>query len=654
MRTRKTRKESAPGPRFGIFVNPVMLAALVPIAGAAACGSREPPPPDVPPPTMALTSGGEHEAHTAMHEESKVGTPEDQAFQRLGERFLARYLELLPVDATRLGEHRHDGRWPDLSEAGEAVTRQFIAQTRAELDKIRREGLGVQNRIDAAILQNQLDYWQFGLDELREAVLNPTLYTTALGEGIDPLVSREFAPIEERMQSLRNRLRGVPTLVAAAKKRLGHPARVQTETAIAQNKGLIALCKAGFPEQLGKVSPGLRREVEAAAKRAAASLEDLQTFLEHEVLPRSDGDLRLGRAKFEKKLRFVLDDEVDIDAIAKGARALLTETQEQMYATARELWPTLYGIRAAFDPKSPAERRQVVKKVLDQLSAEHSTNATIIPEAQQLLEQATAFVREKNLVGLSDEPCRIIEMPEYRRGVSIAYCDSSGPLEKKQETFYAIAPTPSDWPKKRVDSFYREYNRSMLADLTIHEAMPGHYLEAMHTNRFKSNVRAVFANGAFVEGWAVYAEWFMAQHGFGGPKVRLQRQKMVLRLACNAILDHGIHAGTMDEKAALALMMNDGFQEEGEAVAKWQRARLTSAQLTTYYYGFTEMMKLRAIAEKQPGFTERTYHDRLLSFGEPSFRHLRGLIAAPPAPAPTSAPAGSAPAGSAAAPAPAR
>jgi uncharacterized protein (DUF885 family) len=167
----------------------------------------------------------------------------------------------------------------------------------------------------------------------------------------------------------------------------------------------------------------------------------------------------------------------------------------------------------------------------------------------------------------------------------------------------------------------------MLADLTIHEAMPGHYLQLMHSNAFTSKLRSVFASGAFVEGWAVYGEWLMAKNGFGGPKVRIQRQKMVLRLSANAIIDHGVHAGSMDEKEALDLMMKDAFQEEGEAVAKWKRARLSSAQLTTYYYGFSEMMKLRLAHEKDPGFTERSYHDKLLGFGSPSLRAARSLMA---------------------------
>jgi uncharacterized protein (DUF885 family) len=166
----------------------------------------------------------------------------------------------------------------------------------------------------------------------------------------------------------------------------------------------------------------------------------------------------------------------------------------------------------------------------------------------------------------------------------------------------------------------------MLMELTVHEAMPGHYLQAMHNNRFPSKLRAFHSSGAFVEGWAVYGEWLMTKYGNGGAKVRLQRQKMTLRLAANAILDHDIHAGAMDEGQALALMMNDAFQEEGEATGKWNRARLSSAQLTTYFYGLTEFMHIRTALEGTPGFTERAFHDRLLGYGAPPMKLLRGLM----------------------------
>jgi uncharacterized protein (DUF885 family) len=556
----------------------------------------------------------------------KTESAESAAFNAFAARFLSEYLERSPTRATEAGEHKHDGKWPDVSAEGDQKERIFIEARRKELAGIPRDKLDEQSRVDHALIDNLLQYSLFSLDELHDWENNPLDYTRLIGDGIDPLVTREFAPIEDRMRSLKSRLTGVAAIVAVAKQRLKKPPKVYTETAIQQNKGLISLCEHDLAVHFDKV-PAQKAELEAAAKAAAAALHDLQTFLEKDLLPRSDGDFRIGRARFEKKLRFTLEDNVDIKAVRDGARTLLEQTQEEMVITAKELWPTMFKDKPLPPSGTAEEKRALTLAVLEKVADDRPDNETIVAESKRLLEEATRFVKEYDLVRVPSEPCQVIEMPEYRRGVSVAYCDASGPLEKKQETFFAIAPTPKDWPKKRVESFYREYNRSMLAELTVHEAMPGHFLQLMHNNGFRSQIRAVFSSGAFVEGWAVYAEWVMAKRGFGGPKVRLMRQKMVLRLCANAILDHDIHAGNMDEKEALSLMMKDAFQEEGEAVGKWRRARLSSAQLTTYYYGFTEMMKLRTAAEKTAGFTERAYHDRVLGFGSPSMKALREIMA---------------------------
>jgi len=539
--------------------------------------------------------------------------------------FLNEYLRRNPTRATEAGDHTFDSAWPDVSEEGEAAERAFVEGRLRAIEGIPAAQLNPQERIDRGLIENQLRYWLFSLDELRDATWDPLLYTRLVGDGLDPLVTRDFQTREQRMSNLRSRLAGVPGILAVAKKRLKGSPKIYTETAIAQNKGLITLCQHDLAEHFAKV-PDQKVALETAAKAAADALVDFQKFLEKDLLPRSDGDFRLGRARFEKKLRFDLDDPVDIDAVAEGARALLQKTQDDMADTAKELWPELMKGAPLPPAVSAEDRKALVRKVLDKIADDHPDNATIVKEATEWLDKATRFVREHDLVTVPSEPCKVIEMPEYRRGVAVAYCDSSGPLELKQETFYSIAPTPRDWPKKRADSFFREYNRSMLADLTIHEAMPGHFLQLMHNNRFSSKVRAVFSSGAFVEGWAVYGEWLMSRYGFGGAKVRMMRQKMVLRLSANAIIDHGVHAGTMDEKAALELMTKEAFQEEGEAVGKWKRARLSSAQLTTYYYGFTEMMKLRAAHEKAPGFTEKAYHDKLIGSGSPSLRAARELM----------------------------
>ena len=304
----------------------------------------------------------------------------------------------------------------------------------------------------------------------------------------------------------------------------------------------------------------------------------------------------------------------------------MVDARTQMLATALELWPTVMTGPAPA-PKSEDERRATIKAVLDKLATEHSTDATIVNDAKKVLADATAFVRANDLVSLPTEPCDVIEMPEYKRGVAVAYCEAAGPLEAKPQTFLAIAPAPADWPAERRASQYREDNSAMLANLLVHEAMPGHYLQLMHANHAHDRIRGLFQDGAFVEGWAVYAEWLMAKHGFGGAKVRMQRLKMFLRTATNTVLDHEIHAGQMEEKDALAMMMNEGFQEEGEAVGKWRRARLSKGQLSSYFYGFREMMKMREQAEKLPGFTERAYHDKLLAFGAPPLRIAREKMA---------------------------
>jgi uncharacterized protein (DUF885 family) len=600
--------------------------SLLVLIAVAACSPA--PPPIEPRPPMDLD--GAVATPPLPSATASASTPEDGAqnllLAELSSRFVRGYLQRAPVDATQLGLHDYDAKWPDVSADGDAEFLAFLASTRKELATIARDRLTEQNQIDASILANQLDLFELYVAEIKPAENNPRFYTALVGDAIDPLVTRDFAPLADRMKSLRARLASLPPIVAVAKKRLTTPARIHTETAIKQTKGLIALVEKQLPAQFASV-PEQKADLEAAAKTAAAALHDYQTFLEKDLLARSTGSFRAGRAKLEKLLRYGLDDDVAIDDIATAARALLAKTQDEMADTAKELWPTLVKtpLPAA---GTPAEKKAIIRKVLDKLAEDRSDNKTIIGDATKLLTDATAFVQKENIVRVPDEPCRVIEMPEYKRGVSIAYCDSTGPLEKKQESVYAIAPTPSDWPAKRAVSFYREYNRAMLADLTVHEAMPGHYLQAMHANRTKSELRGLFASGPFVEGWAVYAESVMAKHGFGGAKVRFEHQKMVLRLCANAILDHDIHAGAMEEKEALALMMDDAFQEEGEAVAKWARARLTAGQLTTYYYGFTEMKKLRAAAETAPGFTERAYHDKLLAYGSPAMRYVRRLMLA--------------------------
>ncbi len=595
------------------------VSSLAPLAllTLVACGDATPAPaPPPPPPSPAASS-------SALPASAPTA---DARYERLWADFLAEYLRREPTSATTLGMHEHDGEWPDLSAAGEARDRAVYERIGRELQQIPASELSPTQHLDAEILANALAQWRFDRDEMRSAETNPLLYVRLVGDGLDPFLTRSFAPAAARADSLASRLSSIAPIVAAARARITHPARIVTETAIKQNKGLLDLVDGTFAELLAQ-APEKKDTVLAAAKQASVALHDLQKLLEGEVLARSDGDFRVGKEKLATLLRLHLDTDVDADDLVVQARALLAKTQDEMAQSARELWPELMGKRPLPPMTTDAAKKRVVREVLAHLAEDRPTNATVVADASKLLASATDFVRSHDLVGLPADSCRVMEMPEYERGVAVAFCESSGPLEPKQETHITISPTPADWPAARKTSFYREYNHSMLADLIVHEAMPGHYLQAMHANTFKGSPRTIFTNGSFEEGWAVYTEWLMAKHGFGGPRVRMQRLKMLARVCVNAILDHEIHAGTMDEHAAVALMETEALQEEGEAVGKWTRARISHGQLSTYFYGFSEFMKLRAEAEKQPDFNERAYNDKLLSFGSPSMHELRASLA---------------------------
>jgi len=283
-------------------------------------------------------------------------------------------------------------------------------------------------------------------------------------------------------------------------------------------------------------------------------------------------------------------------------------------------------------PANPSEeqKQKAIQAALELAYAERPARDKVMSTAEAALAKATDFVRAKNLITLPDAPVKIIPMPEFQRGVALAYCDSPGPLDKNLDTFYAVSPIPDDWTQKQVDSFLREYNTRSINELTIHEAMPGHYVQLWHSNKYPSVLRAVLGSGSFVEGWAVYAEKVMADSGYldNDPLYHLVHLKWDLRSIANAILDQAIHVDGMSEADAMKLMTVKTFQEEREAAGKWTRARLTSAQLPTYFVGWQEHLDLRKEVEKREGdkFDLKAYHDKVLSFGSPPVRYVRELM----------------------------
>ena len=461
---------------------------------------------------------------------------------------------------------------------------------------------------------------------MKEPDWNPLVYNQSVANGLYLLVARDFDSPQSRIPNLRKRLEAIPHVIDQAKENLRRPPRVHTETAIEQVQGAINLVREGLSPLLEQ-APQMKKELAPVQEKTARALEDYKKWLQDHLLKRSDGDFRIGADKFRKKLRFALASDMSMEEIMKRAQDDLAQTQAAIYETALPLYQKYFP---KADEKTLADKKKVTATVLNKLAEQHPDDNTIIGYAQKIVGEATDFVKAHNLVSVPNTPLEVIVMPEFKRGSAIAYCDAAGPLEKNGKTFYAVAPTPNDWSKERKESFFREYNNYMVRDLTVHEAMPGHYLQLAHANEFRAPtlVRAIFQSGTFVEGWAVYCEQMMADQGYGGPEVKMQQLKMRLRAICNAILDQSIHAGQMTEQGAMNLMTKDGFQQEGEAVAKWKRARLTSAQLSTYFVGVSEHLDLQDADRKNLGADSdlKTFKEQVISYGSPPVKYVRELM----------------------------
>jgi uncharacterized protein (DUF885 family) len=535
-------------------------------------------------------------------------------------------LELRPELATEMGDHRHDGRLTVGTAAHYERASRWAGERLAGLAAIDAARLSPQNRVDAQILANHLARLRFGIDQLHEHEWNPMAANP--GRAIYLLLARDFAPLAERLRSAAHRLACLPDSLAAARSVLAAMPQVHIETALTQFAGtqrLITDELAALAQEAG----GAQHELREAVPVAAAAIGEHMRWLEQRLADGTrDGfrDPRLGPELFSAKLRLVLDTDFTADEVLTRAEKDLARTGEEITAAA-----------AGLGGGPAADGGSLVSRVLDSLAADAPNDTTILGLIRAAFGEQREFVAAHDLVTMFGDPVEVIEMPEIDRGVAVAYCDAPGPLEAAPlPTFIAVSPTPQGWPQARVRSFYREYNRHMVHNLMIHEAMPGHALQLEHSRRFAGStpVRAILRSGSFVEGWAVYAEQLMGSHGYPGDgnqaAVGLQRLKMKLRVIINAILDARVHCSGMTQAEATALMTGPGHQEDGEATAKWRRVLLTSAQLSTYFVGFTEVSDLAAsLRSAHRGWGDRQLHDAVLGHGSPPVRHLRTLLGAP-------------------------
>jgi uncharacterized protein (DUF885 family) len=534
----------------------------------------------------------------------KAGSTDGQ-FEQLVDDFVLGTLALAPTTATGFGYHVHHGAslddmLDDFSPAGIAASRSLLHDIEARIARLDTASLDAEQRADIDIMHNALGASRLELDEIQSYRHNPTGYVELLGNGLYTPYVLQYAPAPERYRHIINRLNKIPELIRQAETNLQDSPEVWNRIARDENTGNIGLINTTLRDAC---PPGERMRYDQASAAAIAALQGFNHWLE-DNLAEKPSDWRLGKERYAKKFNLVL-------ATGKTPEALLAEAEADLVKVRAE-------ITRLAAPKT-------VEQALADVARQHATAATFMPSAKQALVAATAFIKSKDLLTLPPNAnLEVIETPVFMRGLySVGGFNPAPALEPKLGAFFWVTPIPGDWPQSRIDSKLREYNESGTQHLTVHEAMPGHYVQGEYANevqpRSRRLLRNIFGNGPYVEGWAVYSQQLMAEQGYLGdtPGYRLTLQKQLLRVLANTILDVRLQTMGMTDQEALDLMTKNTYQEMEEATAKLQRAKLSSCQLPTYYAGYKGWLAVREHYQSKHGaaFSLKEFHESALRQG---------------------------------------
>jgi len=539
--------------------------------------------------------------------------------------------KLRPLEATMLGEHRFDHLLDDISPD---ARKGWLEHYRKQLERLSREvpnhELSRSGQIDFEILRDDLTR-RIWLDEnTRPFQEDPRTYGSYISDSVYTLLTQSTLPKETNIRNAIARIAEIPRIVKTAQETLRDSPPSILETAIQQNRGAIGFYEKGLFELIGE-TPQLDK-LRRATALAVASLNEHQLFLEDSRRLRANGEWRLGRELFAQKLELVLNAGLTADQVLADAEAEFIRVQREMYVVSRQLWSHYFPHRA-LPPDDEAGRRETIAQVTLAVSKEHGKPEDLITDARATVGRIQDFIRSNDILRLPEpDRCQVIEMPEFRRGNSLAYLDSALPLDPIGSSFYAVSPPPSDWGEDRVRSFLEEYNQHMLQVLTIHEAYPGHYVQLEYSNRCPSLIRKVLQSGVFIEGWAVYTEQMMLDQGYGDGNLalRLNQLKFYLRAVVNTILDHKMHCTAMTDDEAYALLTEGAYQSEGEARLKIIRAKQSSTQLSTYFVGRMAHYRLRQQIQRELGdqFDLGRFHEAVLDHGSVPMKYLPELVSA--------------------------
>jgi uncharacterized protein (DUF885 family) len=561
-----------------------------------------------------------------------------QRFAKLSDQFVKDSLALQPVSASQAGYHQHldpetgqlvelDAQLDDMSLAAMTRRRDFYAGWR---ERFRKETpVSLLDREDAAdwqLIDDQIGLSLLELDHIQAYRHHPTVVVELIGNSIFLPLSQNYAPKGVRLGHVLARIDQISRVLDQVKQYLSDADPIFITTAIQENEGNLDLIQNTVAGEIDPSSP-LKAQYDKVASPAVAALNDFSRWLKDDLGKRpSHLAFRLGKDLYDQKFKLVMETSITPEEVLASAERDMKDVRAEMLQLALPMHARMYPDHGDHsDLKGRDRENKIISEVLDKIAEDHSQRDRLQAAVEADLESIKRFIREKKIVSLSPrENLKVIPTPPFMRGIySVAGFAGPPPLEPDAEAQYWVTPIDPKMPEEKAESKLREYNTWVLKWLTIHEALPGHYIQFEHLNNIQPErrrlIRALYANGAYVEGWAEYIAQVMMDEGFANndPRFRIEMRKIRLRLLTNAILDVRMQTMGMSDAEAMDLMSQDAFQTRAEAEGKLTRAKLSSTQLPTYYVGIREWFAFRKRYQAAAGknFDMLKFHDAVLDEG---------------------------------------
>jgi uncharacterized protein (DUF885 family) len=526
-----------------------------------------------------------------------------------------------PDWATQEGYHKYDSLLLVPSNKNRDKLLDF---DKIELDSLSRYDvttLSETNQIDYHLMQNQLQYSQWQIKQLKQYEWDPSQYNVIGTFAV--ILNEHYAPLAKRLRNFYQKMAFIPDYYKEAEKQIKNPVAELTELAIDQHLGGVSVIEKDFADSLRKSSipDAEQKQMLDRAQASATAIKAYADWLKNlkNDHPRS---FRLGKEFYDDKFKYEIQSQYTSQQIFNAAMDRKKFVHRAMAKLSKTLWPKYFGAKPM-----PTDSLDLISQVIDTISSQHTTVADFQSTIENEIPKLTAFVDAKQLVTLDpSKPLVVRKEPAYMAGVAGASMSSPGPYDKDGNSYYNVGSLANYSPDK-AESYLREYNNYTLQILSIHEAIPGHYVQLIYANQSPSLIKSIFGNNAMIEGWAVYGEQMMMDNGFGddAPEMKLMWYKWHLRSVCNMILDYSVHAGGMTKEQAITMLTREAFQQQAEAENKWKRVTETSVQLDCYFTGYKEIMDLREAYKKEQGeaYNLKTFNEKFLSYGSAPVKYIK-------------------------------